>query len=295
MLRWKRQSTIWLSCSVCYIIIDKKRKADGRNHYEEKISDDCNNVDNNSKYGSLWREKDTTADKETIINTEATEAVAETEEPETEELEAATETEETETEAVAEQETTGKLESNTSSTTATTAQTSDNSTTKSNKSSNSGSKAGSSDTKSSAGSTASAGTTTSNSSGTTGSSNSNTNASNNNATPAHEHKWVLHEGSGHYETQVVKEAWDELIYETQVRDICNQCGADVTDNAVEHAKEHALAGENGGHHTEVVKVQVGTQHHDAETQQVWVQDVAPYAQCSGCGEIGPVGSGISIN
>ena len=88
------------------------------------------------------------------------------------------------------------------------------------------------------------------------------------AIPAHVHTWVLHEGSGHYETQVVKEAWDEPIYESQVRDICNQCGADVTDNAVEHAKEHALVGENGGHHTEVVKVQVGTQHHDAETKQV---------------------------
>ena len=232
--------------------------------------------------------KDTTADKESVINTEATEEVAETEEPETEELEAATETEEPETEAVAEQETTGKLESNTSSAENTAAQPSDNNTSKSNKSnSNSGNKA-------SAGSTASAGTTTSNAGGTTGSSN-NTNTSDNSAAPAHVHTWVLHEGSGHYETQVVKEAWDEPVYETQVRDICNQCGADVTDNAVEHAKEHALAGENGGHHTEVVKVQVGTQHHDAETQQVWVQDVAPYAQCSGCGEIGPVGSGISIN
>ena len=232
--------------------------------------------------------KDTTADKKSVINTEDTEEVAETEEPETEELEAATETEEPETEAVAEQETTGKLESNTSSAENTAAQPSDNNTSKSNKSnSNSGNKA-------SAGSTASAGTTTSNAGGTTGNSN-NTNTSDNSAAPAHVHTWVLHEGSGHYETQVVKEAWDEPVYETQVRDICNQCGADVTDNAVEHAKEHALAGENGGHHTEVVKVQVGTQHHDAETQQVWVQDVAPYAQCSGCGEIGPVGSGISIN
>lgn len=232
--------------------------------------------------------KDTTTDKETIINTEAVEEVAETEEPETEEVEEVTETEEPVTEEAAEQETTGKLESNTSSAENTAAQPSDNNTSKSNKSnSNSGNKA-------SAGSTATAGTTTSNAGGTTGSSN-NTNTSDNSAAPAHVHTWVLHEGSGHYETQVVKEAWDEPIYETQVRDICNQCGADVTDNAVEHAKEHALAGENGGHHTEVVKVQVGTQHHDAETQQVWVQDVAPYAQCSGCGEIGPVGSGISIN
>lgn len=83
--------------------------------------------------------KDTTADKESVINTEATEEVAETEEPATEEVEAATETEEPETEAVAEQETTGKLESNTSSAENTAAQPSDNNTSKSNKSnSNSG-------------------------------------------------------------------------------------------------------------------------------------------------------------
>ena len=239
--------------------------------------------------------KDTTADKESVINTEATEEVAETEELATEELEAATETEEPETEAVAEQETTGKLENNTASTTATTAQTSDNSTTKSNKSSNSGSKAGSSDTKSSAGSTASAGTTTSNAGGITGNSN-NTNTSDNSVAPAHVHTWVLHEGSGHYETQVVKEAWDEPVYETQARSICNQCGADITDNIDEHFMYAINNGlDCGGWHIEYIKTQTGVQHHDAETKQVWVQDVAPYAQCSGCGEIGPVGSGISIN
>ena len=234
--------------------------------------------------------KATTADKESVINTEDTEAVAETEEPATEELEAATETEEPEAEAVAEQETTGKLESNTSSAENTAAQPSDNNTSKSNKSnSNSGNKA-------SAGSTASAGTTTSNSSGTTGSNNSNTNASNNNATPAHVHTWVLHEGSGHYETQVVKEAWDEPVYETQARSICNQCGADITDNIDEHFMYAINNGlDCGGWHIEYIKTQTGVQHHDAETKQVYVQDVAPYAQCSGCGEIGPVGSGISIN
>lgn len=224
--------------------------------------------------------------------------MAETEEPATEELEAATETEEPETEAVAEQETTGKLESNTASTTATTAQTSDNNTNKSNKSSNSGSKAGSSDTKSSAGSTASAGTTTSNAGGTTGSSN-NTNTSDNSVAPAHVHTWVLHEGSGHYETQVVKEAWDEPIYETREVTRCSTCEIDMSgwtsEQITEHSKQHALAGENGGYYSTGERVQTGTKHHDAETKQVWVQDVAPYAQCSGCGEIGPVGSGISIN
>lgn len=231
--------------------------------------------------------KDTTADKESVINTEATEAVAETEEPATEELEAATKTEEPETEAVAEQETTGKLESNTSSAENTAAQPSDNNTSKSNKSnSNSGNKA-------SAGSTASAGTTTSNASGTTGSSN-NTNTSDNSAAPAHVHTWVLHEGSGHYETQVVKEAWDEPVYETQAKTICNQCGADITGIIDQHAQESGYTC-GRSYRIDYVQVQTGTVHHDAETKQVWVQDVAPYAQCSGCGEIGPVGSGISIN
>ena len=231
--------------------------------------------------------KDTTADKESVINTEATEEVAETEEPATEELEAATETEEPETEAVAEQETTGKLESNTSSAENTAAQPSDNNTSKSNKSnSNSGNKA-------SAGSTASAGTTTSNASGTTGSSN-NTNTSDNSAAPAHVHTWVLHEGSGHYETQVVKEAWDEPVYETQAKTICNQCGADITGIIDQHAQESGYTC-GRSYRIDYVQVQTGTVHHDAETKQVWIQDVAPYAQCSGCGEIGPVGSGISIN
>ena len=231
--------------------------------------------------------KDTTADKESVINTEATEEVAETEEPATEELEAATETEEPETEAVAEQETTGKLESNTSSAENTAAQPSDNNTSKSNKSnSNSGNKA-------SAGSTASAGTTTSNAGGTTGSSN-NTNTSDNSAAPAHVHTWVLHEGSGHYETQVVKEAWDEPVYETQAKTICNQCGADITGIIDQHAQESGYTC-GRSYRIDYVQVQTGTVHHDAETKQVWVQDVAPYAQCSGCGEIGPVGSGISIN
>lgn len=243
--------------------------------------------------------KDTAADKEAIINTEAVEEATETEEPATEELEEATETEEPATEEAAAQETetTGKLESNTTSkeTTAVT-QPSDNNTNKSDKSSSSGSKAGSSDTKSSAGSTATAGTTTSNAGGTTGSSN-NTNTSGNSAAPAHVHTWVLNYGSGHYETQVVKEAWDEPVYETQARDVCNRCGADITDNVDQHMWDNMVDGELtcGSWHTEWVTVQTGIRHHEAETQQVWVQDVAPYAQCSGCGEIGPVGSGISFD
>lgn len=111
---------------------------------------------------------------------------------------------------------------------------------------------------------------------------------------------MLHEGSGHYETQVVKEAWDEPIYETREVTRCSTCNVDMStwseEQIFEHLDAHIYANESkGGYYSTGERVQIGTQHHDAETKQVWVQDVAPYAQCSGCGEIGPVGSGISIN
>ena len=111
---------------------------------------------------------------------------------------------------------------------------------------------------------------------------------------------MLHEGSGHYETQVVKEAWDEPVYEMREVTRCSTCNADISSWSEEqigdHIEAHILAGEDkGGYYSTGERVQTGTKHHDAETKQVWVQDVAPYAQCSGCGEIGPVGSGISIN
>lgn len=115
--------------------------------------------------------------------------------------------------------------------------------------------------------------------------------------PEHTHSWVeqtttvTHEAAGHYETVVVKDAWDEPVYEIQVRSICNVCGQDVTGNAAEHAKAHALAGEGGGHHTEPIQVQTGTIRHEAVTEQVWVEDSPAYEEtvgtgsyiCSACG------------
>lgn len=63
----------------------------------------------------------------------------------------------------------------------------------------------------------------------------------------HEHHWVAqyktahHKEKGHYEKIEVQPAWDEE--EMAERSICNTCGADVTGHAGEHAKSHALAGE----------------------------------------------------
>lgn len=98
----------------------------------------------------------------------------------------------------------------------------------------------------------------------------------------HTHTWVSHEATGHYETQIVKDAWDEDIYERQVRDICNQCGADLTDvDITQHAKDSGYV--CGGYHSEVIMVKVGTIHHDAETNQVWIEDTPAYTECSSCG------------
>ena len=63
-------------------------------------------------------------------------------------------------------------------------------------------------------------------------------------------------------------AWDESVpihgY-TEVS-ICNICGADITGSTAAHGKQHMLAGEGSGHHSEVRDTVVGyeTVHHGAE-------------------------------
>ena len=220
---------------------------------------------------------DTTA-KESIVDTESVEEV--TEEPETEAVAEVTGTEEPESEA-AEPETSGKLESSTTEREAeATTQAADTNTEKPKSSKNaSGSKAVSNTTESSTGNNAVAQTTQT---APTTADNTSSSAGTGSSTPAHVHTWVTHEGTGHYETQVVKEAWDEPIYETQAKTICNQCGADITGIIDQHAQESGYTC-GRSYRIDYVQVQTGTQHHDAETKQVWVQDTAPYEQCSGCG------------
>ena len=221
---------------------------------------------------------DTTA-KESIVDTESVEEV--TEEPETEAVAEVTGTEEPESEA-AEPETSGKLESSTTEReAAATTQAADTNTEKPKSSKNaSGSKAVSNTTESSTGNNAAAQTTQT---APTTADNTSSSAGTGSSTPAHVHTWVTHEGSGHYETQVVKEAWDEPVYETQAKTICNQCGADITGIIDQHAQESGYTC-GRSYRIDYVQVQTGTKHHDAETKQVWVQDTAPYEQCSGCGE-----------
>ena len=61
-------------------------------------------------------------------------------------------------------------------------------------------------------------------------------------------------------------AWSEEVpvWGNKEIAVCNNCGADISGNTVAHGREHALKGESGGHHSEVIKVQTGTKtiYHD---------------------------------
>lgn len=117
------------------------------------------------------------------------------------------------------------------------------------------------------------------------------NTSNSNPTPApapaqHQHTWVHVDATGHYETVTIQAAWDEQVpvYGNVAHDICNQCGTELTEaNIDEHYNTNIET--CWGWHTEWRYEQTGTQivHHDAVTEQRWVQDTPAYDVCSGCG------------
>jgi hypothetical protein len=62
--------------------------------------------------------------------------------------------------------------------------------------------------------------------------------------------------------------WDESvpIYGYTEVSICNICGAEITGNTTAHGKQHMLAGEGSGHHSEVRETVTGyeTVHHAAQ-------------------------------
>lgn len=105
--------------------------------------------------------------------------------------------------------------------------------------------------------------------------------------PTHTHTWVHIGATGHYETITIQEAWDETVpvYENVEHSICNVCGADITSNPWEHTQAHALAYEGGGYHSEWKYEQTGIQtvHHEAVTEQRYIQDSPEYHVCSECG------------
>lgn len=81
---------------------------------------------------------------------------------------------------------------------------------------------------------------------------------------------IHHEEVGHWETQVIQEAYDIPVYERKI--IGNQTGT-IYSNVDEFAFNT-----NGDGSYHVGDVQVGTTHHDAVTQEVWVVDQAAWDQ-----------------
>lgn len=107
---------------------------------------------------------------------------------------------------------------------------------------------------------------------------------------AHTHTWVKyvantiqHKEEGHYETKVVKAAYDEPQYE--YHDVCNKCGYDMGTDDWEVLNHGDVC--DGSY--SCIPLQVGSIHHDAVTEQVYVVDQAAYTEnvygerCSGCG------------
>lgn len=104
------------------------------------------------------------------------------------------------------------------------------------------------------------------------------------------HKWVKyvantiqHKEEGHYETKVVKAAYDEPQYSAKV-----VCGCGKAFDTVEEWADHQIDDDCILGYS-VKNVEVGKIHHDAETTQVWVVDKPAYTEyvygekCSGCG------------
>lgn len=117
-------------------------------------------------------------------------------------------------------------------------------------------------------------------------SNNNGSSSNNSKPAEHKHEWVAQYKTvnvpekGHNEQVLVQAAYDEQVpqYKDVERQICSACGVDITDlgqaGISAHIKAHALAGENGGYHSEVRQVLIGytTIHHDAVYETKYVVD-----------------------
>ena len=103
---------------------------------------------------------------------------------------------------------------------------------------------------------------------------SSVNTSSTNTTPAAPepqpiYQTIHHDEVGHWETQVIQEAYDIPVYERKI--IGNQTG-----RVYNSLDEFSMQDDDGGYH--VGDVQVGTTHHDAVTQEVWVVDQAAWDQ-----------------
>ena len=127
----------------------------------------------------------------------------------------------------------------------------------------------------------------------------NSGSNSNNSKPAeHTHNWVAQYKTvnvpekGHNEQVLVQAAYDEQVpqYQDLERSICNQCGADITNNIDAHFKS---SWDCSGYHMEFQQVLTGykTVHHEAVYETRYVvdspattkQELTGY-KCSGCGK-----------
>lgn len=130
--------------------------------------------------------------------------------------------------------------------------------------------------------------------------NSSSGNNSNNNTPAqteqptqsvHTHTWVHVDATGHYETVTLQAAYDEQVpvYENVEHSICNDCGTDITNwsenDIADHMYIHIINGGKGSDRSEWKYEQTGTRtiHHEAVTEQRWVEDTPAHEVCSGCG------------
>lgn len=71
--------------------------------------------------------------------------------------------------------------------------------------------------------------------------------------------------------------YEEPIYEEHQRTICFTCGADCTENRVEHGRNHMLNGENSSYHSVTKEIQVGTKTITVEEKGHWETQVVKEA------------------
>lgn len=138
----------------------------------------------------------------------------------------------------------------------------------------------------------------SNNSGSSKPSNNSGSNSSNSKPAEHKHDWVAQYKTvtvpekGHNEQILVQAAYDEQVpqYQDLERSICNQCGADITNNIDAHFKS---SWDCSGYHMEFQQVLTGykTVHHEAVYETRYVvdspattkQELTGY-KCSGCGK-----------
>lgn len=80
--------------------------------------------------------------------------------------------------------------------------------------------------------------------------------------------WVIDQESYTYE---------EPIYEEHQRTICNDCGADITDNCMKHIRDHMIAGVGASYRSETREIQVGTKTITVEEKGHWETQVVKEA------------------